>query len=106
MLIALDITNGKNVRMLKIDTNIIERFLRTFFCKFIKRDRLFQLSLLLAGVFMITLASSSVFWLMLTLSILLGATVGLGNPLTLLTVTDGISAKDRSGVLALRVMGN
>jgi len=36
MLIALDITNGKNVRMLKIDTNIIERFLRTFFCKFIK----------------------------------------------------------------------
>ena len=55
---------------------------------------------------MITLASSSVFWLMLTLSILLGATVGLGNPLTLLTVTDGISAKDRSGVLALRVMGN
>ena len=55
---------------------------------------------------MITLASSSVFWLMLTLSILLGATVGLGNPLTLLTVTDGVSAKDRSGVLTLRVMGN
>lgn len=77
-----------------------------FFCKFIKRDRLFQLSLLLAGVFMIALASSSIFWLMLTLSILLGMTVGLGNPLTLLTVTDGISAKDRSGVLALRVMGN
>lgn len=77
-----------------------------FFCKFIKRDKLFQLSLLLAGVFMITLASSSIFWLMLTLSILLGMTVGLGNPLTLLTVTDGISAKDRSGVLALRVMGN
>lgn len=77
-----------------------------FFCKFIKRDRLFQLSLLLAGIFMISLASSSIFWLMLTLSILLGMTVGLGNPLTLLTVTDGISAKDRSGVLALRVMGN
>ena len=77
-----------------------------FFCKLIRRDRLFQLSLLLAGVFMISLASSSIFWLMLTLSILLGATVGLGNPLTLLTVTDGISAKDRSGVLALRVMGN
>jgi len=77
-----------------------------FFCRFIKRDRLFQLSLLLAGIFMISLASSSIFWLMLTLSILLGMTVGLGNPLTLLTVTDGISAKDRSGVLALRVMGN
>ena len=77
-----------------------------FFCKFIKRDKLFQLSLLLAGIFMISLASSSIFWLMLTLSILLGMTVGLGNPLTLLTVTDGVSAKDRSGVLALRVMGN
>lgn len=77
-----------------------------FFCRFIKRDRLFQLSLLLGGVFMLMLSGSSVFWIMLTLSILLGATVGLGNPLTLLTVTDGISPKDRSGVLALRVMGN
>lgn len=84
---------------------LIRPFLGTF-CRIIKRDKLFQLSLLLAGVFMITLASSSVFWIMLTLSILLGATVGLGNPLTLLTVTDGISARDRSGVLALRVMGN
>ena len=84
---------------------LIRPFLGTF-CKFIRRDKLFQLSLLLAGVFMITLASSSIFWLMLTLSILLGMTVGLGNPLTLLTVTEGVSARDRGGVLALRVMGN
>lgn len=68
--------------------------------------RAFMVCMIAGGTGLALLGVARGFWPLMAVSVFVGLTVGLANPLTLLTVADVATPETRSRVLALRVMFN
>lgn len=75
-------------------------------CARIPRDSAFRLCLLMGGIGTVCLGLLKSFYPLLLAAIFVGLTLGLANPLTLITVSDVSSPENRNRVLALRLMSN
>lgn len=75
-------------------------------CALMTKDTTFQLCLFLGGIGTACLGLVKGFYPLMFVAIIVGLTLGLANPLTLITVSDVSSPKNRNRVLALRLMSN
>lgn len=75
-------------------------------CARIPRDTAFQLCLLMGGIGTVCLGLLKSFYPLMLVAIFVGLTLGLANPLTLITVSDVSNPENRNRVLALRLMSN
>lgn len=82
---------------------LISRFALGYLCKTFRQDRVFASCLLIGAVSTAAIGFASSYWGIMLLAILIGAALGLANPLTLLNVSDVSTEENRSRVLALRL---
>lgn len=77
-----------------------------YMCALMTKDRTFQLCLFLGGIGTACLGVVKSFYPLMFVAIIVGFTLGLANPLTLITVSDISTPKNRNQILALRLMSN
>lgn len=82
---------------------LISRFALGYLCNTFRQDRVFAGCLLIGAVSTALVGFVSSYWGIIFLAILIGAALGLANPLTLLNVGDVSTDENRSRVLALRL---
>lgn len=75
-------------------------------CARLDRDTALRFCLLLGGIGTACLGTVKSFYSLMLVAILVGFTLGLANPLTLITVSDVSTPENRNRVLALRLMSN
>lgn len=75
-------------------------------CTRIPRDTALRLCLLMGGIGTVCLGLMKSFYPLILVAIFVGLTLGLANPLTLITVSDVSTPENRNQVLALRLMSN
>ncbi|MGE5604587.1 MAG: MFS transporter, partial [Bacteroidota bacterium] len=75
-------------------------------CALMTKNRTFRLCLLMGGIGTVCLGLMKSFYPLMLVAIFIGFTLGLANPLTLITVSDVSLPENRNRVLALRLMSN
>ena len=83
---------------------LISRVGMGYLCKTFRQDRVFAGCLLIGAVSTALIGFVTNYWVLMLLGILIGAALGLANPLTLMNVSDVSTDENRSSVLALRLM--